>query len=244
MPLGMFYFDPLYLVIMIPALLLAMFAQFRVKSAYGQYSRVRNARNIPGEEAAAYLLRQAGLAGAVGVKGTPGDLTDHYDPRDKNLYLSVGVAQTPSVASLGIVAHEIGHAVQDAEAYAPLRFRSAIVPAVSLGSNLGYILFLIGFFLAAYTNSAFGSTLIYLGILFFSGSVVFSLATLPVEFNASARALDMLRRSALVGPGEVDSAKKVLDAAAFTYVAGAASAILNLLYYVLLAGRVTGRRND
>lgn len=238
-----YFFDPLYLIIMLPALALAMFAQWRVRSAYSKYSEVRNTKNLSGEEVASYLLRQVGLAGKVNVAGTPGNLSDHYDPRDKTLYLSYDVAKRPSVASLGIVAHEIGHAVQDAQAYAPLRFRASIVGATNLGTNLGYALIIIGFMLSVYTRLALAPGLIWFGILLFSASVVFALATLPVEFNASGRALEMLRASALVGPGEADDAKRVLDAAALTYVAAAASAILNLLYYVLLAGRVGNRRN-
>lgn len=238
-----YFFDPMYLLFMIPALALAMFAQWRVKSAFNTYNQKCNAKNLTGEEVAAYLLRQNGLAGRVNVAGTSGNLSDHYDPRDKTLYLSAEVAKRPSVASLGIVAHEIGHAMQDAQGYAPLRARSSIVGATNLGTNLGYFLIIIGFMLAVYTRLAFAPGLIWVGIILFSASVVFALLTLPVEFNASTRALAMLRASALVGPGEVDDAKKVLDAAAFTYVAAAAGALLNLLYYVLLAGRVGNRRS-
>jgi Zn-dependent membrane protease YugP len=179
-PFG-FYFDPLYFVFALPGLILAIYAQSRVQGAYNRYRQVRNARNLTGVQVAEYLLRQNGLSGAVNISGTPGDLTDHYDPRDRTLYLSASVARQPSVAALGIVAHEIGHAVQHAENYGPLAFRSAIVPAVNIGTNLGYILFFIGFFF-----NLFGLALA--GVIAFSASVVFSLATLPVEFNASARA--------------------------------------------------------
>ncbi len=235
MPFGMFYFDPMYLLFALPALLLAMFAQWRVSSAYSKYTQVRNSKNLTGEQVAAYLLRANGLN--LSVSGTPGQLTDHYDPRDKTLYLSAGVARTPSVAALGIVAHEVGHAVQDYQGYAPMRFRAWLVAPASVGPWVGYILFIIGIFINL-------SGLVWLGIAFFSASLLFAVATLPVEFNASQRALAMLRSSALVGPGEVDAAKTVLTAAALTYVAAAAQALSTLLYYVFIALNMGGRRRD
>ncbi len=234
MPFG-FFFDPLYLLFALPALALAMFAQWKVSSAYNKYSQVRNANNLTGEQVAEYLLRANGLN--LNVSGTPGNLTDHYDPRDKTLYLSAGVARTPSVAALGIVAHEVGHAVQDAQGYAPMRFRAALVTPATVGPWVGYILFIIGIFINL-------SGLVWLGIIFFSASLLFALATLPVEFNASQRALAMLRSSALVGPGEVNEAKSVLTAAALTYVAAAAQALSTLLYYVFIALNLGGRRRS
>ncbi len=230
----MFYFDPLYLLFAAPALLLAMFAQWKVSSTYAKYTQIRNARNITGLQAAQYLLRANGLN--LNVSGTPGNLTDHYDPRDKTLYLSEGVARTPSVAALGIVAHEVGHAVQDAQGYAPMRLRAFLVAPASIGPWIGYILFIAGIFINA-------SGLVWLGIAFFSLSLVFALATLPVEFNASQRALAMLRSSALVGQGEVEAAQSVLTAAALTYIAAAAQALSTLLYYVFVALNL-GRRDD
>ncbi len=234
MPFG-FFLDPLYLLFALPALLLAMFAQWKVSSTYGKFTQVRNARNLTGEQVAAYLLRANGLN--LNVSGTPGNLTDHYDPRNRTLYLSEGVARTPSVAALGIVAHEVGHAVQDAQGYAPMRFRAALVTPATVGPWVGYILFIIGIFINL-------SGLVWLGIIFFSASLLFALATLPVEFNASQRALAMLRSSALVGPGEVDAARTVLTAAALTYVAAAAQALSTLLYYVFVALSLGGRRRD
>lgn len=234
MPFG-FFFDPMYLLFALPALLLAMFAQWRVSSAYSKYTQVRNSKNLTGEQVAAYLLRANGLN--LNVSGTPGQLTDHYDPRDKTLYLSAGVARTPSVAALGIVAHEVGHAVQDSQGYAPMRLRAWLVAPASVGPWVGYILFIIGIFINL-------SGLVWLGIAFFSASLLFAVATLPVEFNASRRALAMLRSSALVGPGEVDAAQSVLTAAALTYVAAAAQALSTLLYYVFIALNMTGRRRD
>ena len=234
MPFGFFYFDPVYLLFALPALLLAMFAQWKVSSAYSKYTKVRNSKNLTGEQVAAYLLRANGLN--LNVSGTSGQLTDHYDPRNKTLYLSAGVAQTPSVAALGIVAHEVGHAVQDYQGYAPMRLRAWLVAPASVGPWVGYILFIIGVFINL-------SGLVWLGIAFFSASLLFALATLPVEFNASQRALAMLRSSALVGPGEVNAAQSVLTAAALTYVAAAAQALSTLLYYVFIALNL-GRRRD
>lgn len=234
MPFG-FYLDPVYLLFAMPALLLAMFAQWKVSSTYSKYTKVRNARNLTGEQVAAYLLRSNGLN--LNVSGTPGNLTDHYDPRNKTLFLSEGVARTPSVAALGIVAHEVGHAVQDAQGYAPMRLRAALVAPATVGPWVGYVLFIIGIFINL-------SGLVWLGIAFFSASLLFALATLPVEFNASHRALAMLRSSALVGPGEVDAAQSVLTAASLTYVAAAAQALSTLLYYVFIALSMGGRRRD
>jgi Zn-dependent membrane protease YugP len=223
----MFYFDPMYLVFALPALLLAFYAQFKVQSAYRKYSQKSNWRGLGGLEAARYLLSSAGLS-HVRVEGTPGQLTDHYDSRTKTLRLSPQVAQSRSVAALGIVAHEVGHAMQDAQAYAPLRWRTGLVPAVNIGSWLGPILFLIGFLLRA-------PSLAWVGVLFFAGSAVFALVTLPVELNASGRALQMLQSAGLVmGGQEMEGVKSVLNAAALTYVAALAQALSTLLYYVFL----------
>jgi len=223
----MFYFDPLYLIFALPALLLAFYAQFRVQSAYRQYSRKSNGRGISGLEAARYLLSSAGLS-HISVEGTPGQLTDHYDPRSETLRLSPQVANSQSVAALGIVAHEVGHAMQDAQAYAPLRWRTGLVPAVNIGSWLGPILFLVGFLMQV-------PSLAWVGVLFFAGSAVFALITLPVELNASGRALQMLRTAGLVTGGqETEGVKSVLNAAALTYVAALAQALSTLLYYVFL----------
>ena len=170
----------------------------------------------------------------VKIQTVAGDLTDHYDPRDKTLYLSPGVANVASVASVAIAAHELGHAMQDAEDYLPLRFRSALVPVVNIGSNLGWILIMIGLFLRL-TNLA------WLGIIIFAGGALFALATLPVEFNASARAKQLLVQTGIIQTDEEQrGVNAVLNAAALTYVAGLVTAILQLLYYVSLVGG--GRR--
>jgi uncharacterized protein len=226
------YFDPMYLVFMAPALLLAFYAQFKVKRAYATYTRVANERGITGLQAAHMILPGEGLSG-VSVEGTPGQLTDHYDPRTKTLRLSAGVAQQPSVAALAIVAHEIGHALQDNQGYTPLKLRSAIVPAVQVSAWVAPILFLIGFLFNMLS-------LAWLGVAFFAASAVFALVTLPVEFNASRRALNLLQTYQLTDGRELQGAKAVLDAAALTYVAALAQTLATLLYYVTLLGR----RND
>ncbi len=224
-PFG-FFFDPLYLLFAGPALLLALYAQMRVRSAYNKYSQVRNTRNVTGLQAAQYLLRANGLN--LNVDGVEGDLTDRYDPRTKTLRLSPAVAKTASVAALGIVAHEVGHAAQDAEGFAPMRLRAALVPAANLGSTLGYLLFVVGVLIGA-------AGLVWGGVALFSAGALFALATLPVELDASRRALAMLQRSALVGGGEVDGARVVLSAAALTYVAALAQAVSSLLYFAFIA---------
>lgn len=233
----MFYFDPLYFILAIPGLLLTLWAQWKVNSTYNNYARVRNARNITGVEAADILIRQVGLQGQVQVQGTPGKLSDHYDPRKRTLFLSPEVARNPSVASVGITAHELGHALQHAQNYGPLNFRMAIVPMVNIGSGLGYIVFFLGFCLA--TQAGASSVFMWLGILLLSGTALFSLVTLPVEFDASNRARRMLQESGLMMPQELQGASAVLNAAAWTYVAAAASTLLNLLYYVMLASRAS-----
>lgn len=226
----MFLWDPRYLIFALPALLLAFYAQWRVQSAYNRLSRKPNMRGLSGYEAARILLRSAGLD-QIRVEQVPGRLNDHYDPGKEVLRLSAGVAQSRSVAALGIVAHEVGHAMQDATNYTPLRVRSGLVPAVSIGSWLGPIIFFIGFFLSGITGS---TTIAWLGLFLFAGTAVFALVTLPVEFNASHRALQLLRAYQLADGRELQETKQVLDAAALTYVAALAQALSTLLYYVFL----------
>jgi Zn-dependent membrane protease YugP len=226
----MFFFDPRYLIIALPALLLAFYAQMRVSSAYKRYMRKPNARNLSGREAANILLRSVGLE-HIRVEIAQGRLSDHYDPSKDILRLSPEVANGRSVASLGIVAHEIGHAMQDATNYAPLRLRAGLVPAVRIGSWLGPIIFFIGFFLSGATGSM---TIAWIGLFVFAGTVVFALVTLPVEFNASKRAQQLLQTYQLADGSELQGTKQVLDAAALTYVAALAQALSTLLYYVFL----------
>ena len=228
------FFDPMYFVFVMPALLLAFYAQMKVRSAYSKWLKVANLRGLSGLDAARYLL-SANQLGDISIEGTPGELSDHYDPRTKTLRLSQGVANSRSVASLAIVAHEVGHAAQDATAYAPLKFRGAIVPAIQVSSYVGPLLFLIGLLI----NSA---SLAWLGVIFFGGTVLFSFVTLPVELNASARAIAMLRNDGLVTTADEESgARSVLNAAALTYVAALAQTLMTLLYYISI---LSGNRRD
>ena len=228
----MFFFNPAYLIFMAPAFLLMMLTSWYVKSAYSKWSKIPARSRLTGAQAAQRLISAGGLMG-VQVQGIRGEMTDNYDPRDKVLRLSEGVGNSASVAALAIAAHELGHAMQDSEDYFPLRFRAALVPAVNIGSNLGWILIAVGLFLN-WLNVA------WLGVLVFSAGAVFSLATLPVEFNASARAKRLLVESGIIqGEDEQRGVNNVLNAAALTYVAGAVTAILQVLYYVFLLG---GRR--
>lgn len=232
----MFYFNPTYLIFVLPALLLAFYAQWRVRSAYNKYTRKANRRGISGLQAAQTLLPAEGLS-SVNVEGTRGELTDHYDPRSKTLRLSAGVAQTPSVASLAIVAHEIGHAQQDAQGYGPLKLRTGLVPAVQVSAWVGPILFMLGLFLDM-------AGLAWAGVIAFAAGAIFALVTLPVEFNASRRGLKMLQAYQLADGSEITEVKSVLDAAALTYVAALAQTLATLLYYVFLLTGFGGRRRD
>ncbi|HHY58186.1 MAG TPA: zinc metallopeptidase [Chloroflexi bacterium] len=228
----MWFFDPIYLLFAIPPLLLGLWAQFRVQSAFRQYSKVRIANGMTGAQAARAILDANGLYN-VAVERVGGMLSDHYDPGHKVLRLSESVYGTPSVAAVGVAAHEAGHALQDKLHYGPLRLRSAIVPAVSIGSWLGPIIFMIGFFMSGVT----GNTIAIIGLLFFGMTAVFALVTLPVEFDASKRAKQQLASTGLMSPQEIKGVDQVLDAAALTYVAAAVQAILTMLYYVSLLAR-------
>jgi uncharacterized protein len=231
----MFFLDPTYLCFMAPGLLLVMFASWYVNAAYSKWGRIPVRSGLTGAQAAQRLIMNGGLNG-VQIGGVGGNLTDNYDPRDKVLHLSQNVANTASVAAVAVAAHELGHAMQDADDYFPLRFRAALVPAGSIGSWLGWIMILAGLFLRI-TNLA------WVGVLVFSGGALFALATLPVELNASARAKRLLADTGIVaGPDEQAGVNNVLNAAAFTYVAGLASAVLQLLYFVSLVGGMGGRR--
>jgi uncharacterized protein len=236
----MFFFDPWYFLFMIPPLIFMFYAQAKVNSSFKKYSQVYNARKMTGTEVAAQLLRANGLDN-IKVETTKGKLTDHYDPTKKVLRLSAEVANSPSVASMGIVAHEVGHAVQDKHGYAAMRIRAAIVPAANIGSNLGYILVFLGLILYSMVSLNFGLTVAYVGIFLFSLAVIFSLVTLPVEFDASNRARAMLQNNGLVSVQELQGAGAVLSAAALTYVAATLQAVAQLLYFVFA---VMGARRD
>jgi hypothetical protein len=235
------FWNPMYLIFSLPALLLGLYAQARIRSAYQRGLRIPNRRGMSGAEAARYLLRAAGLED-VHLDFARGTLSDHYDPRTRQLRLSSGVARSASVGALSIVAHEVGHAIQDARNYGPMRIRSGLVPVVNLGSWLGPILFLAGWFLSSYGAIALGRTVAWVGVMGFAMAAVFTLVTLPVEFNASRRAIQLLQETELVAGENLRVARKVLNAAALTYVAALVQAVSTLLYYVFLLGGT--RRRD
>ena len=226
-----------YLIFMLPALLLSLWAQSKVKGSYSKWSQLPNTHKITGIEAAEHLKSRVGLQN-VTLKRTQGTLTDHYDPRNDTLALSQGVADVPSIAAMAITAHELGHALQDKEGYGPMRLRSAIVPIVGLGSNLGLILVMIGIALQI-------TGLTWLGIILFSGTALFSLVTLPVEFDASNRARKMLDDTGLVvNEQERKGVDDMLKAAAWTYVAGLITSLVQIFYYISMAGRASGSRRS
>ncbi|MCD7826126.1 MAG: zinc metallopeptidase [Clostridiaceae bacterium] len=228
-----YYADPTY-VLVIAGALLCLLASWRVNSAFRKYSRVYNARGITAEQAASMILRDAGIYD-VRIERIRGNLTDHYSPREKVLRLSDGVFGMSSVAAIGVAAHECGHAIQHQQGYLPIRIRSLIVPVVNFSSKLSWPVIIIGVLLG-------NTELLYAGILLFAFVVVFQLVTLPVEFDASGRAIRILRDRAVLSGGELKGAKRVLRAAAMTYVASMLSSLLQLLRLVLLYGRRQNRR--
>ncbi len=229
------FLDPMYFVFAMPPMLLGLWAQFKVKSAFNKYSQVRTQSGVSGAEAARRILQRGGLEN-VTIETAQGMLSDHYDPRQKVLRLSDEVYRLPSIASVGVAAHEAGHALQDKSGYAPLQLRSFMVPAVTVGSNIGPILFMAGMFLAG----TIGTTLAWAGIILFGGTALFALVTLPVEFDASRRAKELLVSQGIVSSAEMKGVNAVLDAAALTYVAAAAQAIMQLVYFL----SVMNRRNS
>ena len=222
----MFY----WLILTIPPLLLGLYAQAKVKSTFAKYSQVRPVRGLNGADAAAAVLQASGLPN-LKIEAIDGHLTDHYDPRSKTLRLSADVGASSSIAALGVAAHEAGHAIQDAKGYLPMQIRQSIVPIAQIGSSVGIYAVMGGLILSA--QSAFGASLFYVGIALFSVAVLFQLVTLPVEFDASRRALVVLEQSGLLTSEEMPGARKVLNAAALTYVAGFLAALGQLLYFVL-----------
>jgi uncharacterized protein len=236
----MFYFDPTYLLFIIPGLLFMLWAQSKVRGTYAKYSRVPNAAGATGAQAAREVLNTNGLYD-VQVEPIPGELTDHYDPRTRVLRLSQGVYNVRSIAAIGIAAHESGHAIQHAKAYGPLKVRTAIVPAANFGSTFGFILLLIGIFTGI-------TGLAWAGVGLFALTTVFALITLPVEFDASRRAKLALAQVGLVDGGvrggeEAKAVAGVLNAAAWTYVAGFAASLLQLLYWVSVLTGSSRRSN-
>ena len=230
------YFDPTYFLVLI-GVVLSLLASGRVKGTFARYSQVRNSRGLTGAQAAEQVLRTAGIYD-VRIEHVGGNLTDHYDPRTKVLRLSDSVYGQTSVAAVGVAAHECGHAIQHARGYAPLKLRSTLVPVANFGSKLAWPLIIFGLFIRGESSAL----LINAGIIAFLGAVLFQLITLPVEFNASNRAIRMIADSGMMYGEEIKGAKKVLGAAALTYVASAATAILQLLRILILTGG--RRRND
>jgi Zn-dependent membrane protease YugP len=226
----MFYFGGWTILLLVPALLLTVYAQIRVSSTFNKYAKIRSGRGLTGAEGARMLLDSSGLQ-SVPIEMIGGRLSDNYDPRSRTLRLSSDVAESASLASLGVAAHEVGHAVQHAEGYAPMKLRTLLVPAANLGSNLGYILFLAGLIFFR------SPLLVNVGILFFSAAVLFTVVTLPVELDASRRALASLSEKGILVSNEIDGARAVLRAAALTYLAAALMAILNLVRMILISRR-------
>lgn len=237
MPYGYYgyYFDPTYILIIIAAII-SLIAQWRVNSAFSKYSRVASMSGMTGAQAARMILQSNGI-NDVSVQRISGKLTDHYNPSTKVLNLSESVYGSTSVAAIGVAAHECGHAIQHARGYFPLSLRTALVPVANTGSQLSWVFIIVGAILS------FNQTLITIGIIMFSAAVLFQLVTLPVEFNASARALEQLESNGILYRDEVSQTRKVLSAAALTYVAAAATAILQLLRLIILFGG-RGRRDD
>ena len=224
-----FFFDPLYLLFSLPALALGLWAQFRVTSTFKKFAQVPTPYNMTGAEIAQRILSFNGLH-RVKIEMTQGLLSDHYDPTSQTLRLSPDVFRGNSLAAAGVAAHEAGHAIQHAQGYVPLQLRSAIVPVVSIGSWVGPILFMIGLLMVP----ILGTSLAWVGVLLFAGVALFTLVTLPVEFDASSRAKQLLLNQGIIRQQDMRGVSAVLDAAALTYVAGAVQAVSTLLYYVFL----------
>jgi Zn-dependent membrane protease YugP len=230
------HFDPLYLLFLAPGMLLSLWASFKVKSTFRRYSEVPARSGYSGAQAAAELMQRKGIRN-VRVEEVDGFLSDHYDPSERVLRLSSDVYHGRSLAALGVAAHEAGHAIQHATDYGPLKFRSWVVKPAQIGSNFGMILSGIGVAMAS-------TQMIWAGIVLFSAFVIFTLITLPVEFNASSRAVQVLESSGMVTSSEAPGARAVLNAAALTYVAGAITAIMQLLYFLMRAGILGGRDEE
>lgn len=227
-----------YLIFLLPAMILGFWAQMKVKGTFNKYNRINNSRGMTGAQAARMVLDQNGLS-YVRIEHISGELTDHYDPRDNVIRLSSSVYDSTSIGAIGVAAHEAGHAVQHAEEYAPIKIRNAIIPVCNIGSNVGPIMILIGCLFAG----TFGKSLIFFGILLFSLVALFQLVTLPVEFDASGRALNVIRDNGIFDEQDYKGAKKVLSAAAMTYVAALVTTLSQILYYAVRFLGV-GRRRD
>ena len=231
------------MIIILPPFLLALWAQNKVRVNYSKYSQVASRRGYTGAQVAAELLRLNGI-NDVKITRSQGELSDHYNPGNKTVGLSAGVHDSISLSALSIAAHEVGHAIQHAKGYGPLTMRSAIIPLANIGSGAGIWMFMIGMILPMFMgmHSPFADALMIAGMLFFCGAVAFQLVTLPVEFNASSRAMEMLQTHGFLDKNEVAPAKKVLDAAALTYVAAAATALAQLIRLLVIFSRSRERR--
>ena len=240
---GLFFGDWTIL-ILIPAMIFAFVAQFKVKSTFDKYDKVRSARGMTGAEVARKILDMNGLS-HVRVEHVRGELTDHYDPRTNVVRLSESTYYSNSVAAIGVAAHEVGHAVQHATGYAPIKLRTAIIPMTRIGSGLAMPLFMIGLLLSYLSyGSMFGDYFMFAGIILFSFSTLFQLVTLPVEFNASHRALKTLENNGILVGSDLSGARNVLSAAAMTYVAALATSLAYLLRFIIIAMGASGRRRD
>ena len=232
-----FFANNVYWMLLIPVLLLSVWAQMQVSGSFRRYNAVNNRRHLTGAQAAEAVLRANGVSD-VAIRCVRGNLTDHYDPRDNTIYLSESVYGAPTVAAVGVAAHEAGHAVQYAQGYGPVRLRGAIIPATQIGSQFSFILLMIGLFL-------YSQPLFLGGVLLFSLTTFFQLVTLPVEFNASHRAIETIEGTQLLDSEEIAGARKVLRAAALTYVAALLTSLVHLLRYVLIfLARSGGNRRD
>jgi len=235
------FFDPVYWLVIGVGMALSLWAQARVKGTFAKYSRMSTQSRMTGADVARGILAQNGIRD-VTVEKVGGSLTDHYDPRTKTLRLSEPIYTSNSMAAFGVAAHEVGHAIQDADGYAPLKFRSIWVPVANLGGGLSMVVIILSFFLGG-VATVMGHTAALLGVLMFATTTVFTLVTLPVEFDASRRALASLETGGYVGADELAGARKVLNAASLTYVAAFITSLLTLLYWAYRLGLIGGRRD-
>lgn len=231
-----FFIDYWYIILVIPAMIISVWAQFKVKSTFNKFSKVRNIRNVTGAYAAQAVLSYYGISD-VRIERVSGKLTDHFDPKAKVIRLSEGVYDSTSVAAIGVACHEAGHAAQHAEGYTPIRIRNSIIPVCNIGSKLGIPIALIGLFMSA-------EPIIYIGLALYAGIFIFHLVTLPVEFNASRRAISVIDSTDLLYDDEIGGAKKVLSAAAMTYVASMLVALASFLRIALRILSMSNRRNN
>lgn len=230
----MLYLNIDYLIFMLPAIIITLVVQIKLKATYSRFSRIRNSRGLTGAQAAQETLRNAGVYG-VRVEQTSGNLTDHFSPKENVIRLSKDVYNGTTIAAVGIACHEAGHAIQYDREYGPIKLRNALIPVTNIGSKIGLLLIIIGLFLA---NTYYYSEIIFfIGIVLYSLVVVVQLVTLPVEFNASRRAMESIRGSGMMSDEECTGARKVLTAAALTYVAAMISSLMTVLYYISLANR-------